>query len=354
MKLGTGIRSIYSTLIFIGLVLGMQACGGSGGGGGLAAPAIANASAQSYIEATTITTLSFSSSGGGSLSSCSASPALPDGLNIAVSSNASTCEISGAATTPQVASNYTVTATNTTGSNTATVSITVTVIADQNATGYFTGSAAVKTDGDDTIDFAVSDLQIMISGTRIMMMSDAEALLYDGTFTISGNDLTSTVTIYHNGDVKGTALLNATVSEGSQITGSFTGTELGNGTFVSTFSNLSNTASALSQVDNRDWFAFINESTLGLLEFTIDFSGNLGNGILRQTELTFQDCQIVGGTFLPVANTSLFEVIVTFDLCATPAVDGTYTGLSQLKTAATFASTVSNGTYAFADNFVND
>ena len=352
MKLSTGIRSIYSTLIFFGLVLGMQACGSSGGG--LAAPVIANASAQSYVEATTITTLSFSNSGGGSLTSCSASPTLPEGLSIAVSSNSSTCEITGAATTPQTASDYTVTATNSGGNNTATVSITVTVIALQDATGYFTGSAAVKTDGDDTLDFAVDDLQIMISGTRIMIMSDAQALLYDGQFTISGNDLTSTVTIYHNGNMTGTAALTATVSEGSQITGTFTGTELGNGTFVSTYSQLNNTASALTQVDNRDWFAFINESTVGLLEFTFDFSGNVGNGIERQTELTFQDCQIIAGTFLPIANTSLFEIIVTFDLCNTAAVDGTYTGLAQLKTASIFAATISNGIYAFADDFVND
>ena len=352
MKLSTGVRSIFSTLIFIGLVLGMQACGSSGGGG-LAAPVIADASAQSYVEATTITTLSFSNSGGGSLSSCSASPTLPDGLSIAVSSNASTCEISGAATTIQTAIDYTVTATNTTGSNTATVSIAVTVIADQDATGYFTGSAAVKTDGDDTVDFAVSDLQIMISGTRIMMMSDAQALLYDGTFTVAGNDLTSTVTIYHNGDVKGTAVLNATVSEGSQITGSFTGTELGNGTFVSTYSQLNSTASDLIQVGNKTWLAFINESTLGEFELGITNSGSFVSNV-SQNDLTFRNCIAGTGSYTPILNSSLFLVTMTFNNCFTPAVDGTYTGFSQLKTATTFALTVSNGIYAFADDFVQN
>ena len=338
--------------------IGLQACS-SGGGGGLAAPAIANASAQSYIEATAITTLSFSNSGGGSLSSCSASPTLPAGLSIAVSSNASTCEISGAATTPQTASDYTVTATNATGSNTATVSITVTVIADQDATGYFTGSAAVKTEGNPTVDFAVSDLQIMISGTRIMMMSDAQALLYDGTFAVSGNDLTSTVTIYHNGDVKGTAVLNATITEGSQLTGSFTGTELGNGTFVSTFSNLSNTASALSQVYNIAtiyWNADLNEAPLtdfSGFEFEIDNAGKMIDSVASSSP-TFQNCNVstTGSTFLPIANTSLFAVSINFSTCTTAAVEvGTYTGFAQLKTATTLAITVSNGTYAFADDF---
>ncbi len=352
MKLHTGLRSILSTLMLV-LFAGLQACSSSGGGG-LAAPAIADASAQSYVEATTITTLSFSNSGGGSLSSCSATPSLPTGLSIAVSSNSNTCEISGAATSPQSASDYTVTATNATGSNTATVSITVTVIADQDATGYFTGSAAVKTEGAPTVDFAVTDLQIMISGTRIMMMSDARALLYDGTFSVSGNDLTSTVTIYHNGNkTAATAVINATITEGSQLTGSFTGTELGNGTFVSTYSTLNSTASVITQVNNNFWQADLNESTLGTLEFDVDNVGNLADSI-RQNDLTFAQCRVAGGTFLPIANTSLFAVSITFDICTTSAVNGTYTGFAQFKTTTTFALPVSNDTYAFADDFVRN
>lgn len=353
MKLSTGVRSIFSTLILAGLVLGMQACGG----GGLAAPAIVNASAQSYVEATTITTLSFTNSGGGSISSCSASPTLPDGLSITVSSNSSTCEISGTATTPQAASDYTVTATNATGNNTATVSITVTVIADQDATGYFTGSAAVKTDGDNNVDFAVSDLQIMISGTRIMMMSDEQALLYDGTFTIAGNDLTSTVTIYHNGNVKGTAVLNATVLEGSQITGSFTGTELGNGTFVSTFSLLNGTPAAVAQVgNNNNWLSNLNEGTSNF-----EFQSVINSGVLEVSDQTIaSDSDFAGcgtapdGTFTPIAGTSLFSVTIPFVNCTSNLVDGMYTGFAQMKTATTFALTVSNGTYAFADDFVQN
>ena len=197
-----------------------------------------------------------------------------------------------------------------------------------------------------------SDLQIMISGTRIMIMSDAQALLYDGTFTVSGNDLTSTVTIYHNGNKKAaTATLNATITAGSQLTGTFTGTELGNGTFVSTFSNLSNTASSLAQVNNNFWLTALNESASYNFEFELRATSTL----LESTapgDPTFVNCRtLAGSSYEPIANSSLFAVTIVFNACTNAAVDGTYTGFSQAKTATTITVTVSNGTYAFADDF---
>lgn len=260
MKLSTGVHSIYSTFIFIGLVLGMQACGGS------------------------------------------STPPPP---------------------------------------------------ADANPTGYYTGSGTVKTPGDNLTDFPITDFQIMTSGNRIMIMSDAKAVLYDGIFTVSGNDLTSTVTIYHNGDKQAaTATLNATITEGSQLTGSFTGIELGNGDFVSTYNNLSNTPSNLNQVNNNFWGADLNESVAGRLEFELQATSTMLNSI-AQNDLTFRDCNITAGsTYEPIAGISLFAVTIVFNACFTPAVEGTYTGLSQVKTATTLSMTVSNGTFAFADNFV--
>ena len=108
----------------------------------LAAPALADAVAQTYTQSTAITTLAFSNSGGGSLSACTVTPSLPAGLTIAVSSDSSTCEITGAPTAVQSATDHTITATNATGSDTATVNITVTaslaapVLADAAAQTY--------------------------------------------------------------------------------------------------------------------------------------------------------------------------------------------------------------------------
>ena len=209
------------------------------------------------------------------------------------------------------------------------------VVPDANPAGYYTGTAAVKTPTDDTTNYPISDLQIMISGNRIMMMSDANSVLYDGTFTVTGNDLTSTVSIYYNGNKQsgpaGTATLNATITEGSQITGSFTGTELGNGTFVSTFSNLSNTASSLTQVNNNFWRTALNEST----SYNFEFELRATSVLLESTapfDPTFANCRtLTGSTYEPIANSSLFEVTIVFGTCTNSAVDGTYTGFSQAK-----------------------
>lgn len=223
---------------------------------------------------------------------------------------------------------------------------------DANPTGYYTGAGTVKTPGDNLIDFPITDFQIMISGNRIMIMSDAKAVLYDGTFTVSGNDLTSTVTIYHNGDKQAaTATLNATITEGSQLTGDFTGTKLGNGTFVSTFSNLSNTASALSQVNNNFWLADLNESINNGFEFELRATSTLLESTVPN-DSTFANCRTAtGSTFETIANSSLFAVTLVFTPCTDSAVEGTYTGFSQVLTSNSIAVTVSNGTFAFADNF---
>ncbi|MDZ4728113.1 MAG: Ig domain-containing protein [Leptospira sp.] len=73
-----------------------------------------------YTQNTSISTLSPSLSGN-ALSSCTASPSLPTGLNI----NNSSCVISGTPTVTQTATNHTITATNQYGNATAILNITV-------------------------------------------------------------------------------------------------------------------------------------------------------------------------------------------------------------------------------------
>ncbi|MFL5815057.1 MAG: beta strand repeat-containing protein, partial [Bdellovibrionia bacterium] len=77
---------------------------------------------------------------GGPITSCSASPTLPTGLSI---SN-TTCAISGTPTTAQTAKTYTITASNSGGSRTATISITVQTVAPSIT---YTGSPYTYTKG---------------------------------------------------------------------------------------------------------------------------------------------------------------------------------------------------------------
>ena len=90
----------------------------------LDSPSLVNASAHVYNENEAITKLSFSNSGGGTLTSCTADT-MPAGLVIAISLDLSTCEITGTPTAKQAATIHTITATNITGSDTATVSMEV-------------------------------------------------------------------------------------------------------------------------------------------------------------------------------------------------------------------------------------
>lgn len=239
------------------------------------------------------------------------------------------------------------------------------VIADANPTGYYIGSATVKEPADNNVDYSISDIQIMISGTRIMIMSDSRAVLYDGTFTVSGNDLTSTVTIYYNGDKQAaTATLNATITEGSQLTGSFTGTNLGNGTFVSTFSSLSNTASDFSNLYFNPGSSWWRTNSLNLevgrnFEFEVtNISGDFTDST-NDSQLSLIACRPnTGSNFSQIANTSFFAVSMTLTHCtanagnANSATTGVYTGFAQFKDAGgnKLAFTVSNGTYAIADD----
>ncbi len=102
----------------------IQTVADSLGVGLLDAPALDTLLARLYTVGGTIATLSFINTGGGELTSCSAD-SLPAGLSVAKSADSKTCEITGAPTAVQVALTHTITATNATGSDMATVSIMV-------------------------------------------------------------------------------------------------------------------------------------------------------------------------------------------------------------------------------------
>jgi hypothetical protein len=87
----------------------------------VAAPALTYAgSPYTYTKGVPIATATPTNTGG-TITSCSSSPALPAGLSL----NSTTCAISGTATAISTATNYDITATNAGGSDTKTISITV-------------------------------------------------------------------------------------------------------------------------------------------------------------------------------------------------------------------------------------
>ena len=88
-------------------------------------PKLVNQQTQTYIVNTQISPLSFVNTGGVNLTNCSSAPDLPVGLSVELSANNSTCEISGTPSVASTATIYAITATNISGTDSATLSITV-------------------------------------------------------------------------------------------------------------------------------------------------------------------------------------------------------------------------------------
>jgi len=129
-----------------GLFLSLAMACGSGGGGG-STPAIQPPTALTYTTATAVYTVGDAitanspSSSGGAVTSYGVSPALPAGLSLSATSGV----ISGTPTAIAALSTYTLTASNSAGSTTATLSITVNDVAPAGLT--YTTTAATYTVG---------------------------------------------------------------------------------------------------------------------------------------------------------------------------------------------------------------
>ncbi len=109
-----------------GLVLSLLLLAGCGGGSDTASPpSLLSAPAQLYTQGEKISPYRFKNNGGGGLTFCVVSPALPDGLSLAISADRNSCEISGTPVTFQDLTNYVVTASNGAGKDAASVRISI-------------------------------------------------------------------------------------------------------------------------------------------------------------------------------------------------------------------------------------
>ena len=204
----------------------------------------------------------------------------------------------------------------------------VVVIEDADPTGYYTGAADVKDGGN--LDLHIDDLQGMINGTRFMVMSVANTLLYDGTVTdVTVNDFTANVTIYKDGLVVSTTTMTGAITEGSQITGTIAGTGAFNGTFTLVFAQSNSEQSAISKVENIPgvvWYSQVDPVNGQMFE--IDNAGNITD--VDAPTGVFGGCTITGAsTISPIPNTRLYNVTLEFIGCS--ASGSIYTGLATTK-----------------------
>jgi len=233
-------------------------------------------------------------------------------------------------------------------------------VVDADPTGYYIHTGGNVQGG----SVAVNDLQALVYDNRIMMISVAQKLFYDGTITnISGNSFTADFTIYERGgDINAappvTATATGAITTGSSITGTLNGSGVGSGIFTLLYdATASNTVAALSRVEN---VAGVNTSWEGKTggsfatqEFFID-----SLGVLTEVDFTgggvFSSCEL-DGNITPISNNSLYSVSVELTECGSSTRNGTYTGLATSRTDSTDDDTlvlaVSNGLYGMAGDF---
>jgi hypothetical protein len=144
----------------------------------------------------TVITAAIPTNSGGSPTSYSVSPTLPSGLSL----NAATGEISGTPTAIQSATNYTITATNTGGSTTAIINITVTVAQTLNLLGLT--SSDPKASG----AYSLRKLRTNYTGNAVLVRRSSDDATQSIGFDGSGNlDSTALVSFATNNGAEPTA-----------------------------------------------------------------------------------------------------------------------------------------------------
>ena len=154
----TFVKALCKSLYGLALPILLASCGGGGGTTNdagekttptLKAPTLVDASAQTYTAGQGITALEFTNLGGGDLlqaTGCTVSPKLPAGLVLSKTTNNQNCQITGTPAGEVAVDDYTITATNATGSGATTVSITVSAAVSVNPVGI--GKVQLTSSGD--------------------------------------------------------------------------------------------------------------------------------------------------------------------------------------------------------------
>ena len=202
-------------------------------------------------------------------------------------------------------------------------------------TGYYgnNGTARVFAE-DNTTPIDIADLQGMIHNGRLVMLSAAQGLSYDGAITVSGDTYLGTLTAYRNGTKLTTAPVTGSINQGVSVTGTLSGAGANNGSFTLSYAGNNEEAAALSVVagaTNAIWSAPIGG---GDTIFRMDINGTNGNILddFPANDGLFRSCAMAGA-IAPITGTHLYTVSVALTNCFTPASNGaTYTGLATTRT----------------------
>ncbi len=230
-------------------------------------------------------------------------------------------------------------------------------VSNADPTGYYTNSGYVDVKASDNITLRrVTDMQGMVHNGQLMMLSDTNNLTYVGTFTVSGNDFSGTVTLYEAGKKTQEDIpLSGLITEGSKMTGTLGGTGAANGTFQLDYAADNGPVDLALVVRINDWRSVVNLNipSLDLSDATEPapvfnvVAGGTGSNI-------FSGCSY-RGHMEPIVGAHLYTVSVTMDSCSPGTIDveaiPDYTGLASVRGTDRFILTLTNGAYDFSGEY---
>ncbi len=199
---------------------------------------------------------------------------------------------------------------------------------------------------------SITDLQAMVDGNRIMMLSVEHELLYNGAIThINGKIFEADFTIYTNGKNPISATASGTITTGSSITATLSGNGVGNGQFTLLYAATNDQAAAMTSAWRGSGGGFDE------FGFTIDGAGNLVHDKTAGIGQLFDACKMNGAVLL-VSGTRLYSADVELTGCDGSGVNGDYTGLATTRDGSTtndrLVYAVSNASYTLSGEFNQD
>jgi len=258
---------------------------------------------------------------------------------------------------------YVVEITATDGINFVVQSLTVTVI-DINVsngvdpTGYYTNTGFVDVKaGDDMTQRLVTDIQGMVTGEQLMLLSDTENLTYIGTFAMDENNFSGSVTLYEAAVmIQENVPVNGLITEGARITGTLSGTGAANGTFQLDYAPLADNGPVdLDMVINAlDWEPVTNaDSFLVSIADDLDPIPNFGSAGIGFG--TFDNCKF-RSRIEPVPEAHLYTVSGLMRDCVNNNIlmPDAYSGLVSVRGVAPddrLIVVLANGAYVISGEY---
>jgi len=238
-------------------------------------------------------------------------------------------------------------------------------LADQDASGIYTGTGLVNT------SVSITDLKAIIYNNRFLIFSESSNIVYDGTISsISGKDMTATANVYESGvQTQPGIAVTATVDTSSQITlFTLNGTGLANGVLNFTFDSAYNTGATNPRINSTGTNPLWAGSVYNLV--AIQSSSNLeifdtGSGSPNyqfQTVSKGVSCGYEGDTGIPDSTVNIYTIVEMRDttgdfggctLSTSPNYTGYATVLNVGGTDDTLWYVVTNGTHSIVGVFTH-